>query len=120
MRRLRDAIGEAVHLSVWSGAAPVIVARLDGGRPVPLTIRVGFALPLDASATGPQLHAFLPEAERRAFAGPFATPSAPALLRRIVQEAARRGWRARTACWNIGFVAVSAPVFDDEGRLPRR
>ena len=117
MRRLRDAIGEAVHLSVWSGAAPVIVARLDGGRPVPLTIRVGFALPLDASATGRIFTAFLPEAERRAFAGPFATPSAPALLRRIVQEARTRRLARTDSLLNIGFVAVSAPVFDHEGRL---
>jgi DNA-binding IclR family transcriptional regulator len=117
MRRLRDAAGEAVHLSVWSGAAPVIVARLDGELPVPLTIRVGFALPLDASATGRIFAAFLPEAEHRALAGPFTEPSAGALLRRIVQETRVRGLARTDGLLNIGFVAVSAPVFDHEGRL---
>ena len=73
---------------------PAIYDLANRGLLPPGFSLVGFALPLDASATGRIFTAFLPEAERRAFAGTFAAPSAPALLRRIVQEA-----RTRRLAW---------------------
>jgi DNA-binding IclR family transcriptional regulator len=117
MRRFRDTLGSGIYLSVWSGEAPVIVSRLDGAAAQPVSIRVGFALPLDISATGRVFLAFLPEAERRLATLPGGTAMAPALLDRIVKATRRRGLARTDSLLNVGFVALSAPVFDHEGAL---
>ncbi|MFC0385954.1 IclR family transcriptional regulator [Muricoccus vinaceus] len=106
MRSFRDETGEAVHLSVWSGQSPVIVSRLDGRRGVSLAIRLGFALPLDRSASGRIFLAFLPEA------GPPVQG-----LRREVDAVRRRGIAITDGLLNAGFAALSVPVFDHAGEL---
>lgn len=106
MRRFRDETGEAVHLSVWSGRSPVIVARLDGRRGVSLAIRLGFALPLDRSASGRIFLAFHPDA------GP-----AGRALRREVETVRRQGIAITDGLLNAGFAALSVPVFDHAGDL---
>jgi DNA-binding IclR family transcriptional regulator len=117
MRHFHDITGEGIYMSVWSGQAPVIVSRLDGARSLPLTIRVGFALPLESSATGRVFLAFLPDAMRQLDAAPGRGPSAAAGLERILGEVrARRLARADSLIYT-GLNAVSAPVFDHEGRL---
>jgi DNA-binding IclR family transcriptional regulator len=111
MRGFVAATGEAVHLSVWSGTAPVIVARLDGRRPTPLTIRIGFALPLDISATGRLFLALFPAALAR-------LPKARMAELRPVLDAVRAGGLARTdSLVQSGLAAVSAPVFGADGSL---
>lgn len=117
MQRFRDAVGDAVHLSVWSGEAPVIVSRLDGTTPVPVSIRIGFALPLELSATGRNFLAFHPEARQRPASAPRGKGLDPALLDRIVEEARQRCLARTDSLLNVGFTAVSAPVFDHEGEL---
>ncbi len=117
MRRFRDTTGCGIHLSVWSGEAPVIVSRLDGTAELPVSIRVGFALPLAISATGRVFLAFLPEARRRLAAVPGGATMEPALLGRIVEETRRRGLARTGNLLNVGFFGLSAPVFDHEGGL---
>ncbi|UFN50107.1 IclR family transcriptional regulator [Roseomonas sp. OT10] len=106
MRRFRDETGEAVHLSVWSGQSPVIVSRLDGRRGVSLAIRLGFALPLDRSASGRIFLAFLPEAG----------PAKPA-LRSEIEQVRARGIAITDGLLNAGFAALSVPVLDHSGDL---
>lgn len=106
MRGFRDETGEAVHLSVWSGQSPVIVSRLDGQRSVSLAIRLGFALPLDRSASGRIFLAFLPDA------GPAARDLWPE-----VEAVRRRGIAITDGLLNAGFAALSVPVFDHAGDL---
>lgn len=115
MRRFRDQQGEAVHLSVWSGQGPVIIGRLDGTRGVSLSIRIGFALPLDGSASGRIFTAFLPEAER---AGrPSGDRQGRAAWRRAIEDVRKAGFATSDSLVNSGFAAVSVPVFDHEGSL---
>jgi DNA-binding IclR family transcriptional regulator len=118
MRRFHDATGEGIYLSVWSGQSPVIVSRLDGKRSMPLSIRVGYALPLDISATGRLFLAFLPDALRQLRTMPehqrqTASPALPHILAEIRQSGLARA----DSLIYTGFNAVSAPVFDHEGRL---
>jgi DNA-binding IclR family transcriptional regulator len=115
MRRLRDATGEAVHLALWSGSSPVIVARLDGHRALPVSIRIGFALPLDSSASGRVFLAFLPEARRLAEAALAGADTTP--LARLAAETRRRRLARTDSLVANGFAALSASVFDHEGGL---
>ena len=117
MRRFHAVTGEGIYLSVWSGQAPVIVSRLDGARALPLTIRVGYALPLETSATGRVFLAFLPEAMRQAEAAPGRGPTAAAGLGRILQAVRHHGLARADSLIYTGLNAVAAPVFDHEGRL---
>ncbi len=111
MRGFVTAMGEAVHLSVWSGTAPVIVQRMDGRRQTPLSIRIGFALPLDISASGRLFLAFHPQA--------LATlPTTRAVELRPVLDAVRRGGLATTdGLVQSGLAALAAPVFGADGSL---
>lgn len=107
MRAFRGETGEAVHLSVWSGQSPVIVSRLDGRRAASLAIRLGFALPLDRSASGRIFLAFSSEAQ----AIGHSLPS-------VEVEAVRRNGIAVTdGLVNAGFAALSVPIFDHMGDL---
>lgn len=115
MQCFRDQRGESVHLSVWSGHGPVIVSRVDGTHDVPLSIRIGFALPLDSSASGRIFTAFLPEAEQ--VAQPSEDPQGRAAWRRSIEETRRLGLATSDGLVNTGFAAVSVPVFDHDGRL---
>lgn len=111
MRGFVATTGEAIHLSVWSGTAPVIVSRLDGRRPTPLTIRIGFALPLDSSASGRLFLAFLPAALA-------ALPKARATQLHPVLEGVRADGLASTdGLVQSGLAALSAPVFGADGTL---
>jgi DNA-binding IclR family transcriptional regulator len=117
MQRFHEVTGEGIYLSVWSGQAPVIVSRLDGARSMPLTIRVGYALPLESSATGRVFLAFLPEAMRWIEASTDRGPTAPAGLSRILHEVRARGLARADSLIYTGLNAVAAPIFDHEGRL---
>jgi DNA-binding IclR family transcriptional regulator len=107
MRRFRDRTGEAVHLSVWAGQAPVIVSRLDGRRGGSLSIRLGTMLPLERSASGRIFLAFLPEADERV----------RRRLRRTVEEVRADRMAVTDGLLNAGFAAMSVPVFDHLGDL---
>jgi len=115
MRQFRDRCGESVHLSVWSGQGPVIISRVDGTRGVSLSIKIGFALPLDSSASGRIFAAFCPEAEQ--VAAQSKGRQSRADLRRTLEEIRRLGLATSDSLVNVGFAAMSAPVFDHDGRL---
>ena len=104
-----------MHLSVWSGQGPVIISRVDGTRGVSLSIRIGFALPLDSSASGRIFAAFYPEAEQLAVQSRGRQGRAD--LRRTLETIRRVGLATSESLLNIGFAGMSAPVFDHDGRL---
>lgn len=115
MRQFRDRCGESVHLSVWSGHGPVIVSRLDGTRGVSLSIKIGFALPLETSASGLIFAAFCSEAEQLAAQSKGGRGRED--LRRTLEEIRRLGLATSGGLVNVGFAAMSAPVFDHDGLL---
>lgn len=111
MRGYGQRTGEAIYLSVWSGISPVIISKIDGTRPLPLSIRVGYSMPLVSSATGRLFLAFSAEARSRAPA-----PWPPELTE--VVEQVRRNNAARTdGLVYTGFAALAAPIFDHDGNL---
>ncbi|MBR0687767.1 IclR family transcriptional regulator [Bradyrhizobium manausense] len=122
---LRDVTGEAAYLSIHGNIGPCIIKKVDGQKEVPLVIRVGFTLPLTASATGRVYLAFSNqewvkrnvEIERQ-LAGRSAKPKfSAAELSQIVKSVKARGYAKTESLLNIGHAALSAPIFDHEGRL---
>ncbi|MCR0981148.1 IclR family transcriptional regulator [Roseomonas populi] len=107
MRRFRDGTGEAVHLSVWAGQAPVIVSRLDGTRGGSLSIRIGTMLPLERSASGRIFLAFLDEADA----------GARERLGETVDRVRADRMAMTDGLLNAGFAAISVPVFDHLGEI---
>jgi DNA-binding IclR family transcriptional regulator len=122
---VRDVTGEAAYLSVHGNIGPCIIAKVDGIKEMPLVIRVGFTLPLSASATG---HVFLafsnPEwidrnlKTERQLAGETGKHSfSVAELADITDSIRARGYSKTDNLLNIGHAALSAPVIDHEGKL---
>lgn len=107
MRRFRERTGEAVHLSVWAGQAPVIVSRLDGRRGSSLSIRLGTLLPLERSASGRIFLAFLEEADREA----------RDRLGAVVDQVRADRMAVTDGMLNAGFAAISVPVLDHLGEI---
>src|SRR5256885_10569463 len=126
MYQLKLRTGEAVYLSVWGNLGPSIVQKVDGTGALPMALRVGYVLPLLTSATGRVFLAHLPPGETAALvkAGLAAWPLAdreekptPAKLDALVREVRRRGVAQTASLLNVGFTALSAPVFDHAGDL---
>lgn len=100
MERLVTAVNETVVLSVWDGAAPVVVRVEDNtDRVVRIVVRTGTRLPLD-SAQGKVYAAFMPDAEGH-----------------DVADAELAAIRARRVAVNSrvveGIRAIATPVFQN-------
>jgi DNA-binding IclR family transcriptional regulator len=118
MRALRAATGHSVHLSIWGNRGPVIVLKLDSETPSPMSIRVGHVLPLLRSATGKVFISHLPaEAIRPILEMEGVRGSVEAQLKAIQAAVARTGVAVSDSQLNIGFAALSAPIFDYRGEL---
>jgi DNA-binding IclR family transcriptional regulator len=119
MEALRESTGLSVHLSVWSDDGPVIVVRLDGDLSLPMSIRVGYVLPLLASATGrvylahlqPVQVAHLLKRELAYDAGLRARANDAA------QEALASGIALSDSQLYEGFAGMSVPIFDHEEKI---
>ena len=59
---LQGATGFAAYLSLWGNRGPGIVSKVDGFMQGSLSVRLGYVLPLSASATG---HVFLAYRDRK-------------------------------------------------------
>lgn len=111
--------GASVSLSIWGNRGPTIIFRLDGHLPVPMSVRVGFVLPLLSTATGRIFMAHLPEREWRSIAS-VEEAVAPGRLARVLQrlEALRDGGVALTDSeTHQGFFGISAPVFSSDNTI---
>ena len=122
MEALRDACGEAVHLTVPDGDAVVLIERIDSPRAVRTYNPVGSRAPLHASANGKAILAHLPEADRQAYlAGDIATYtrrtlSSPRRLRAELARVRRQGWARNRGEYVPDVAAVAAPIFSRDGR----
>ncbi len=111
--------GASVSLSIWGNRGPTIIFRLDGTLPVPMSVRVGFVLPLLATATGRIFMTYLPEREWRSIAN-AEEAIAPGRLTHALQriEASRKDGIALTDSeTHEGFFGISAPVFSSDNTL---
>lgn len=119
MDALQNETGVSVSLSIWGNRGPTIIQKLDGPWPIPVTIRVGFVLPLLTSATGRIFISFLPDREWHPIADDEAAlrggPARPAPG--LVDAVRASGLATSDSEVNQGFAALSAPVFDHDGKL---
>lgn len=119
MRALSTTTGHSVHLSIWGNYGPTIVKALDGMSAIPVSIRVGFVVPLLSSATGqvflahqdPAMTRPLVEKERGSAAW-----DAPRLAARL-QGVRDDGYASSDNAFYEGCSALSAPIFDHTGKI---
>jgi DNA-binding IclR family transcriptional regulator len=116
--------GEASYLAVWCNRGPCIVTRVDGPRPLPMTLQVGYVLPTVSSATGRIFLSYLSraatasivESELPVAKGKNARDK-EAVLTEIIAETRKRGLAHTDGLLNLGFTALSAPVFSHDGSI---
>lgn len=119
LEELVDRTGLSASLSVWGNRGPTIISRLDGRWPVPLSVRVGFVLPLLSTATGKIFLAHLPEREWYEIAETedAVDPGRLERARAPIEEVRMNGIALTDSEMNRGFVGLSAPVFNCDGTL---
>ncbi|MCC6007559.1 MAG: IclR family transcriptional regulator [Rhodobacteraceae bacterium] len=119
MEPLVDEFGASLGLSVWGNRGPTIIFRLDGSWPSPLSVKVGYVLPVLSTATGRVFLAHLPERSWRDLVRVEARSDKGRLQRALAAvEEIRAGGLARTDSeMNEGFVGLSAPVLGPSGEI---
>jgi len=124
---LEHETGATAYLSVWGNFGPTIATKVDGNFPYPMSIRVGYVLPLLTTATG---RVFLAHLERRVTAsvidreihalrgaGGVRIDGSAAALERITAQVKTRGMAHTGSPINAGFIGMAAPVFDHDGAI---
>ncbi len=119
METLVDDFAVSLGLSVWGNRGPTIIFRLDGSWPSPLSVKVGYVLPVLSTATGRVFLAHLPERSWRDLVRIEARGDKARLARAMAAlEEIRAGGLARTDSeMNEGFVGISAPVLGPSGEI---
>ena len=123
MRRLRDRIGESVHLYVRDGDMRVCIAAVEARHELRPFIQLGRRLPLRAGAAGKLLLAFADEDVqrlelRRAKGDAASFPNAPGA--RLPDELERirvERWATSVGERENGVAAAASPIFDARGRV---
>lgn len=124
LRRLCDTLEEGVYLSVWGNRGPTIVLNLDGPRETPMSVRVGYVLPLLYTATGRIFLSHLPRQATDALVqedlasgerGAEPANEASEAIEDIIARCRSTGFARTESLLNSGFAGVAAPVFDHRG-----
>ena len=127
VERLYEETGLTVGLAVWGDHGPTVIRRKEGAHPVTVSTRVGSTMPVTRTNAGRLFAAFLPRAvvlpyiDAEFRSGPPATDMGRPLDREAFEQLLQRV-REQGLCRNrgdtvAGIDAVSAPVFDHEGRI---
>ncbi|HXH82410.1 MAG TPA: IclR family transcriptional regulator [Candidatus Tectomicrobia bacterium] len=123
MVRLRDAVGESVHLYVRQRDRRVCVSAVDGRFELRHFTEVGKPLPLSVGASGKVLLAFADPAtqaqELRRVAREPLTPRAPtvAQLAAELEEIRANGWSMSFGEREEGLAAAAVPIRDASGAV---
>ena len=107
MRKLRDAFGEAVALSIPEEEGARVIAAARGSKDIELGVRLNRLLPFDGSAQGRVILAFggapsFMDKKRRL----------PAKLTKQLSQGRRQGWIDAPDEVLPGMNALAVPVFD--------
>jgi IclR family KDG regulon transcriptional repressor len=123
MRRLRDEVGESIHLYIREEDSRICIAAVEARHELRPFIQLGRPLPLRVGAAGKLLLAFA-EAEvresevERARSGRDPMPNAPgADLARQLDDIRETRWATSIAEREDGVAAAAAPVVDSTGRV---
>jgi DNA-binding IclR family transcriptional regulator len=122
MRTLSSQISESVFLSVWGNHGPAIVCKIDGPRRIPMTLQIGYVLPLLRSATGRIFLSYLPTQQTAAYLRDEVAALAPAVRGALDAEKLKQRVRAQElaetdSLLNDGFTGLSAPIWDHQREL---
>jgi DNA-binding IclR family transcriptional regulator len=123
MVRLRDSVGESVHLYVRQRNTRVCVAAVEGKYELRHFTEVGKPLPLSVGASGKLLLAFADSgtqaSELRRVAGAPVTPRAPSLAELTAQldPIATDGWSMSFGEREEGLAAAAVPIRDRSGAV---
>jgi DNA-binding IclR family transcriptional regulator len=123
MARLRDAVGESVHLYVRQRDRRVCVSAAEGNYELRHFTEVGKPLPLSVGASGKLLLAFaeatIREQELRRVAAEPLTARAPTVdaLTRQLDEIRRTGWAVSFGEREEGLAAGAVPIRNRSGAV---
>lgn len=123
MRRLRDEVGESVHLYVREHDTRICIAAVEGRHELRPFIQLGRPLPLRVGAAGKLLLAFAGQAVqdaelRRAREEASATPNAPGVhLGEQLDQIRQQHWAASVGEREEGVSAVATSVVDSRNRV---
>lgn len=123
LQQLRDAVKEAVNMSLLDGTEIVYVARILSDHLITLRLYVGSRLPAYATSMGRAILAYLPEAEADAILVKSdlrpVTDRTITDRRRLKAELQRikaRGYAINDQEMAIGLRGVAAPILSSSGR----
>ena len=124
---LASRIGHTVILAVWGNFGPTVVRLIESDAPIHVNMRTGTVMSVTGTATGHAFAGWLPPAVlMQAAAGAVgardtdAAPGSTALRRRLAEIGRRvreTGIGQAIGHPIPGINAVSAPVFDAQGRM---
>jgi len=123
MRRLRDELGESVHLYIRDGDARICIAAVEARHELRPFIQLGRPLPLRAGAAGKLLLAFAePDVQRlelrRAKSDADQLPNAPgARLAEQLESIRSECWATSVGEREEGVSAAATPVVDSRDRV---
>ncbi len=123
MKRLRDAVGESIHLYVRQRDKRVCIAAVDGRYELRHFTEVGKPLPLSVGASGKLLLAHADRAVRqqelRRAAEKPVTPRAPSLARleRQLRTIVETDWSTSFGEREEGLAAAAVPVRNSAGQV---
>jgi DNA-binding IclR family transcriptional regulator len=119
-RELRNHLDETLVLSVWGAQGPTVVHVEESSQPIIMTMRIGAALPMLATATGLVFAAFLP----RHFTEPFMMASLKAeegfnvfardsaSIERLINQVREQGYAYNQGHLMPGVSALAFPLID--------
>jgi IclR family KDG regulon transcriptional repressor len=122
MAGLRKRFNETVNLGVPDRDRVVYVEMIESNRALRMQARIGERHPLNSTALGKAILAFLPEAERTALlalplkAMTGRTTTDAAALRRQLREIARRGYAVEIGENEEGLMCIGVPILARGGR----
>lgn len=108
--RLRDTLGETIQLFVPDGESLVLIASEEAGHDFRATSKVGLRLPLNTSAAGRIVIAYLDSGRQAELMGPAGAWRAELDLARA------RGYLIEDLSEQEGLITIAAPIFDIESR----
>jgi DNA-binding IclR family transcriptional regulator len=125
---VRDRTGETTFLAIWGHNGPTIVRWEESSQPVTVNVRVGSIMPLLTSATGRLFAAFLPAEQTKAMlrkeTQTLSKRKGATSARRTLNEFHRLQTKIRSTGLSpadgtqlASISALSAPIFDVDGRL---
>ncbi len=124
LRELNQQTRETIHLTVRHGLSAVYVEKLDSPEPLRIHSRIGAAVPLNCTAVGKVMLAYMPEEERdRIFPDldlKRLTPNSVGNLQELKTELHRvrkNGYACDLEEHELHIRCVAAPIWDHTGSV---